>query len=141
MKGKKLTSRQWELYNLLKTDPNKWWTQKEIVDAIPSYKYIERNNDKCSSIREDKIAINASLEVDKIIVMKNYCFKIGNEKEYHEERKKHIVRLKNQKSEIENIDFKYKHHNQGKLLSNQGVVIDEKSKARHFFETFIEEEY
>lgn len=141
MNKTKLTSRQWKLYNLLKSDPNKWFTQKEIADAIPDYNYTERKNDKCSSIREDKIAINASIEVEKIIVMKNYCFKIGNEKEYREERRKHISRLKNQKREIENIDYKYQHNNQGKLISNQGAVIDEKSKARHFFETFVEEEY
>lgn len=137
----KLTPRQWRLYNLLKSQPNRWFTQKEIADEIEEYKYIERENDKCPTIRMDKMAINASLEVDKIVVMKNYCFKIGNEEEYREERRRHISRLKSQKKEIENIDFKYQHNGQGKLLSNQGVEIDEKSKARNFFETFIREEY
>lgn len=137
----KLTSRQWCLYNLLKAEPNKWFTQKEICEAIPDYNYQERNNDRCPNIRSDKIAINASIEVDKIVVMKNYCFKIANEEEFLEERRKHINRLKNQKCEIENMDFKYRNNGQVKLLSNKGDVIDEKSRARNFFETFVNEEY
>lgn len=137
----KMTSRQWSLYHLLKSNPYKWFTQKEICEAISDYRYKERNNDCCPLIREDKLIINASLEVEKIIVMKNYKFKIATEEEYKEERMKHISRLKKQKEEIENIDFKYKNSGQFKLLSVQGRVIDDKSKARQFFETFISEEY
>lgn len=136
-----LTSRQWKLYKLLKSEPNKWFTQKEICEAIKEYEYHDRNNDKCPTIREDKLAINQSLEVDKIVVMNKYQFKIGTKEEYLKERVKHVNRLKRQKEQIENMDYKYNLDNQGKLISNKGNVIDEQSKARNFFETFIAQEY
>ena len=136
-----LTSRQWKLYNLLKSQPNKWFTQKEICEAIKEYEFHDRPNDKCPTIREDKLAINQSLEVDKIVVMDKYQFKIGTKEEYLKERIKHVNRLKRQKEQIESMDYKYKLDNQGKLISNKGAVIDEQSKARNFFETFIAQEY
>lgn len=136
-----LTSRQWDLYNLLKSQPNKWFTQEEICKSVDGYTLQNRKNDRCPTIREDKIVINESLEVDKIIVMDRYCFKIGTREEYLRERAKHVSRLKAQKAQIENMDFKYKHNMQGKLLSNRGEIIDEQSRARKFFETFISEEY
>lgn len=136
-----MTTRQWELYKLLRAQPDKWFSQKEICEHVEGYTYIERNNDCCPAIRNDKLAINASSEIDKIVVMKNYQFKIATYEEYFEERRKHISRLKNQVKELQNIDYKYHMNGQGKLLSNQGVEIDGKSKARRFFETFVNEEY
>lgn len=136
-----MTTRQWKLYNLLKSEPDKWFSQKEIADSIDGYEYKERANDRCSAIREDKNEINASLEVDKIIVMKNYKFKIGTKEEYLEERRKHVRRLKQQVKIIQDFDFKVNRDGHGKLISNKGEVIDEKSKARRFFETFLSSEY
>lgn len=136
-----MTERQWSLFRLLNSQPDKWFTQKEICEQVKGYEFNDRPNDKCPSIRTDKLAINASEEVDKIIVMNNYCFKIGTEAEYRLERRKHVLRLKNQKKEIENMDFKYSKDKQGRLLTSGGEIIDEKSKARKFFETFTEEEY
>lgn len=134
-----MTTRQWQLYNLLLTEPNRWFTQKEICEKVQGYNYVERNNDRCPMIRDDKLAINATNEVDKIIVMDRYCFKIATYEEYLQERHKHIRRLKNQVKEIENIDYKYRLNGQGKLISNRGEPIDEKSKAKRFIETFIDE--
>lgn len=132
-----MTPRQWNLFKLLSENPDKWFSQKEIVDALEGYAYQNRNNDKCPAIREDKIAINKSQEVDKIVVMKNYKFKIGTEKEILEERKRHLKRLIKQKQEIEDLDYKLGRNNQGKLLSNQGNVIDENSNAKEFHETYL----
>lgn len=136
-----MTTRQWKLYNLLKSEPDKWFSQKEIADAVEGYEYKERENDRCPTIRDDKNEINASLEVDKIIVMKNYKFKIGTKEEYLEERRKHVRRLKQQVKIIQDFDFKVNRDGHGKLISNKGEVIDEKSKARRFFETFLSSEY
>lgn len=90
----KMTTRQWELYKLLMSDPNKQFTQEEICSEINGYVYKERNNDKCSNIRADKIVINAGTEVDKIVVCSHYKFKIATEEEYKAEHAKHIYRLK-----------------------------------------------
>lgn len=82
-----LTERQLNLHKLLLTNPNKWFTQKEICDVILDYEYRERKNtsDKCSTIWQDREEINKSDEVENIIAMKNYCFKIANLEETVEE--------------------------------------------------------
>lgn len=134
---KALTPRQWKLYNLLKTDPTRWFSPKEISDQIKEYEWHETAWDKCPTIREDKKAINSSTEVEKIIVMKNRCFKIATIEEYLEERNAHIRRLLNQVQEIKDMDYKYHRDGQGKLFSCQGEPIDENSKARPFVEAFI----
>ena len=137
-KSKLMTPRQWKLYEFLKTDTNHWFTPEEICKQIPDYEYNEKAWDKCPTIREDKKSINNSTQVEKIIVMKNRCFKIATYEEYVEERNAHIRRLKNQVAEIKDMDFKYNRDGQGKLISCQNAVIDEMSKARPFVETFIE---
>lgn len=111
-----MTERQEKLLNLLKSEPDKWFTQKEICESISDYTFKERNNDKCSQIRDDKVAINADKEVDSLIVMKDYKFKIGTYDEYRRERYAHVRRLKNQASEIANMDFKFRRNNQGKVF-------------------------
>ena len=133
----KLNTRQWNLYKLLKSNPDKWFTQKEISSLVEGYNYVERNNDKCSAIREDKKAINASEEVDKLIVMKNYQFKIATEEEAVAEISMHIKRLKRQKEEIDNMGKKISRDGQGKILSNRLVAIDDSSSAREYYGTFI----
>ena len=67
-----LKERQKSLYNLLNSDTSKWFSQKEICDAISDYKYNDRKNssDKCSAILQDKMTINESQEYEKIIVSK-----------------------------------------------------------------------
>jgi len=136
---KKLTPRQWKLYEFLKTDLDHWFSPEEICNQIMDYHYNNGAWDKCPTIREDKKAINNSLQVEKIIVMKNRCFKIATYEEYVEERNAHIRRLKSQVAEIKDMDFKYNRDGQGKLISCADVVITEESKARPFVETFIEE--
>lgn len=136
----KLTPRQWKLYEFLKTDTNHWFTPEEICEQIVDYKYNSKAWDKCPSIREDKKAINNSTQVEKLIVMKNRCFKIATYDEYVEERNAHIRRLISQRTEIENMDFKYNRDGQGKVISCQDKVIDENSKARPFVETFVRDD-
>lgn len=131
-----LTSRQWQLYNLLKTQTDHWFSQKEICDSVSGYEYVDRNNDKCPAIRDDKNALNESPIIDKIIVMKNYCFKIGTLEEYKEERLSHIRRLKNQVKMIEDMDKKFSRNGQGKLFNN--ILEELKDNNEQFHETFIE---
>lgn len=130
-----LTTRQWQLYNLLKSNPDKWFSQKEICDAVDGYEYVERDNDRCPAIRIDKNEINANDRVDKIIVMKNYCFKIGTLEEYTEERAAHIRRLKNQVKFIKDMDAKFERNGQVKLFNN--ILEELKPENEQYHETFI----
>ena len=126
-----LKERQKSLYNLLNSDTSKWFSQKEICDAISDYKYNDRktSSDKCSAILQDKMTINESQEFEKIIVSKNYMFKIATIEDYKKERNFHIRKLKNQVKMIKDMDFKYK-------LNLQGVMDDTSGEVEKFIETF-----
>lgn len=98
--------RAWDLYNLLMTAPDKWWSQEEIYNWVEGYKYINRNNDRCPTIRNDMLWLNNNAEVEKIIVCKNYQFKIATKEETREYYKARIRRLKNQLKQIKDLEFK-----------------------------------
>lgn len=133
-----LTSRQRELYRLLKSQPNHWFTQKEICDAIVGYVYKDDPfaHDHCATIGQDKRILNESPIVDKIIVMKDCCFKIATYEEYLQERASHIARLKSQVAQVEAMDRKFERNGQGKLFNN--VLDDLKDNNEQFHETFVE---
>ena len=132
-----LTPRQWKLYNLLKTNPNKWFSQKEICETIVEYPYYEKGTNHCPFITEDKLAINSSDLVDKIIVIKSNCYKIANEDEYKRERASHIRRLKVQAQQIRDMDRKYNQDGYGKLLNN--ILNELKPENEQWHETFVNE--
>lgn len=143
----KMTTRQWRLYELLvavaETNPNRWVSKQEIADYLGKEHYTINNNefahDLCSTINFDRLAINNSLEVDKIILIKDNMLKIATEDEAIElEQKLHsqAMKLLKRKSMLE---AKRLRNNQGKVLSNQLKPIDESSKAKEFHETFVGE--
>lgn len=115
-----MTQRQTDLLNYLKEvfniTPDRWVSQKEIANNVEGYTYIERPNDRCSQIRQDKIAVNNAKDVNEIIVMKNYMYKIASECEYKEERLAHIRRLKRQVEQVKDMDFKARRNNTMNLL-------------------------
>lgn len=129
----KLTTRQWGLYNLLKSDPSHWFTQKEICEAVEGYEYNDDElcHDHCPSIRQDKVVINASPRVDGIIVLKNNCFKMATYEEYKQERASHIARLKSQVKQIQDMDFKMKQDGQYKLFNNIMEVLNDSNEQYH----------
>ena len=75
------------------------------------------------------MTINESQEYEKIIVSKNYMFKIATIEDYKKERNFHIRKLKNQVKMIKDMDFKYK-------LNLQGVMDDTSGEVEKFIETF-----
>lgn len=105
---KNTQKRTWDLYNLLNAAPNKWWTQKEICDNCEGYVYKYRNNDKCPEIRRDMIIINNNQEFEKIVVCKDYKFKIATKEEAFENYMLHVRRLKNQVKILDDLSFKMK---------------------------------
>lgn len=134
---KELTPRQWGLYNLLKSQPNKWFTEYEIATSVQGYDYTENplhSTTKCTSIFSDKNILNAHSKTDQIIVMKNHKFKIATEEEYKEERARHIRALKKQVEFIENMDKKHYRNGQGKLLNSD--LGELKPHNKQFYETY-----
>lgn len=133
-----ITPRQWQLYNLLKNNPDKWFTQKEICDAIKEYNYIDDDRNHCVAIGEDRIALNESPVVDKIITTRKHCFKIATREEYEIERNYHIRRLKSQVAQIQAMDRKFERDGQGKLFNN--ILEELKPTNEQYHQTFVEEE-
>ena len=144
---KKLTTRQFRLYDLLvavaKVDPDRWVDKLEIADYLGNDYYTintsKHAHDVCSTMNLDRITINNSLEVDKIILIKDNTFKIATEQEaiqLEEELYNQAMKLLERKSMLV---AKRLRNNQGKVLSNQLNPIDDKSRAEKFHETFVEE--
>ncbi|NCA96482.1 MAG: hypothetical protein EOM74_05825, partial [Methanomicrobia archaeon] len=82
---KSMTPRMWKLYNLIK-DRTLYsgiaLTQKDICDNLPNdFIYNDRPNDKCPAIWEDVDFINQSYEVEKIIVVDKFTYRIGSRQE------------------------------------------------------------
>lgn len=145
-KQKKLTSRKWALYNLIKHNSlveHRKTTQKEICNALKDYGYEwdddELSHDHCVTIWNDIKDINLSHEVDKIIISKNFKYWIGDKKETNA----FIDRLW---SDLEPRLIRYwaylkkvSRDGQGQLLDRKLNPIDENSKARTFIESYGQE--
>lgn len=134
-----LTTRQWQLYNLLKSNPEHWFSQKEICEAIDGYEYRERKatNDKCVDIWHDREKLNDSTEPDHIIAMKKYHFKIANREEVlAEEQRLHKVAMTAFKR-AKALRFKQERNGQHKLLTSRLEPMEE-SRAKAYYETFVE---
>ena len=133
----KLNTRQFRLYDLLvavaKADPVRWVDKLEIADYLGNDYYTintsKHAHDVCSTMNLDRITINNSLEVDKIILIKDNTFKIATEQEaiqLEEELYNQAMKLLERKSMLV---AKRLRNNQGKVLSNQLNPIDDKSRA------------
>ena len=115
----------------------------EIADYIGKehyqINYSDTTHDVCSTMNLDRIALNNSLEVDKIILIKDNKFKVATEDEAIElEQELHSQAMK-LLGRMTFIQEKRRRNNQGKVLSNQLNPIDEDSRAEKYHETFIEE--
>lgn len=111
--------RAYELYTLLESAPDKWWSQREVTDFVEGYTYILRNNDRCSEIRKDMIYINSLPEFEKIIICKNYHYKVASKEELKEYYNARIRRLKNQVNQIKDLEFKMRRNNHLDLITNE----------------------
>lgn len=141
----KLNTRQWKFYNYLKEqafeDGDRWVSKWEISVAITDYEYNNSPyaHDECSTMNGDRIVINNSQEVDKLILVDNNCFKIAKLDEAIEMRNDYYNQAMRLLGKMSIIANKIDRDGQGKLISNQNKPIDETSKAREFYETFIKE--
>lgn len=150
MKNQKLTPRQWATYNLIK-NASSWGdrvTIKDIIDNYPEcpshkdgYKAskVLKPHDPCSAVWGDITAINASPEVEKIIIIDNFTYRLATAEEaeayYVELREKAMRAL----VRAYNVKEKMRKDGQGKLISCQDEPINNASMARRFVEAFVGE--
>ena len=139
----KLTSRQWALWRLIEHNSlveKRKTTQREIYEKVKGYKWNDdpTAHDHCSAIWSDVKDNNESLEHDKIIISKNFEYWIGSERETDEFIKSLWKALSPRLQRYWRFVDKLKRDKQGKLISNQGNEIGEKSLAERFHECFNE---
>lgn len=135
---KKLDTRQWQLFNYLLSNKDRAVTQRELIDSIRGYEESGKlSHDKCPSIYADIDKINKSKEIDKIILIDNFNYKIANKEEAIDFANYYLRKALKALKRYWTLIDKINNDGQGKLLSNQDHPIDDKSKAKRFFETFI----
>ena len=140
----KLTSELWKLYNFIKerTLEKEKTTVKDICDYMPTVYTLNAKQShfsNCPKLYKDIDTLNASGEIEKIIVKDNNNFYLATEEQaidYAEKVRKHAIK---QFRKYWNVVQKISSDGYGKLISAQGTVIDENSKARPFVEAFIKE--
>ncbi|MCK9576971.1 MAG: hypothetical protein M0R51_13800 [Clostridia bacterium] len=139
---KSMTPRQWKLYRLIRDNTlnnNPPLTQKEICDAFPyDFIYNERPNDKCPMIWQDVDFINSRYEVEKIIVVDRFTYRLGTKTECEDYANKLLVGAVKKFRRYWAVNKKMEMDGQGKLVSAQDKIIDEKSQARAFTEAFVD---
>ena len=145
MENKKLTPRQWATYNLIKNASSRGEsaTIEQIIANYPEsaykdgYRRSERaSHDPCKSVWHDIVALNASSEIEKIIIIDNFTYRLATEEEaeaYYQTLKDKALRAFNR---AYNIRRKIRKDGQGKLISCQGAIIVQDSTARRFVEAF-----
>lgn len=139
-----METKLWELYNFIKDRSlNKIQTTvQDICIFFPEYYTLnakECNYSNCPTLYKDIDEINASYELEKIIIKDNNNFQLGTE----DQCMRYAQKLRNQAfkqlKKYWNIERKIQHNGKGKLLSLKGDIITEQSKARTFVESFIDD--
>ena len=154
-KERKLTPLEWAVYNTIKettVNENRTISQKELVEKVNEQfgcailKYTQKctnckndsKGDHCYALIDLVRAINESEEVEKIIVVKAYSYKLGTIEECEEYYNIAMKRAYHFLKKASTISRKMKRDGQGKLISCQGKEITIDSKAREFVEAYID---
>lgn len=128
----------WKLYNLIKEKPN--ISVKEICMAMPEYyeyKESEHNFTNCPAIYEDIDYLMNSPRIEKIIIKDNGRFRLGTKEECSEYAEKVFLKAKKLMAKYGAIVKRIRVDGMYKLLSTTGEVIDGKSLARPYVETYV----
>lgn len=148
MKANKLTPRQWATYNLIKEASSRGGSAS-IEEVVANYHASAYKggytistgvgtHDICKAVWLDVVALNASSEIEKIIVIDNFTYRLATEEEATAYYNKLLDKAIKGLVRAQAIKRKIKADGQGKLISCQGNPIDEESTARKFVEAFLE---
>lgn len=134
-KEKKLTTRQWCLYNYLKdmyNINNKYISKQEICEALPEHYQIKEGEKRtCVAIEYDVRMINESPTIQKIIVSNKNGYKIGNEEE--------VTQYLNKRFRRDGRNMKLNWQLANKVALDNQTKLQLFGNERDFIETFIKE--
>lgn len=137
----KLTNRQKALYNLVLSNSQhgRCTMQLEIINFYPKSVYEDgyeynanpKAHDRCFPIWHDVTIINQNPEVDGIIVMDNFTYRIGTKEEAEAYRKKLYDKAIRSLVRLSYMTRKIKNNGQGMLDE------DKEGKIKKFIDTFL----
>lgn len=137
---KELTTRQWDLYNFLKSNysEEQYISKKEIVEHFPHYYEIKQNELEggrgiCREIEVDIRAINESPTIQKIIVSCSRGYKIGTPQQVHD----YLYSRENEAKRSLVLTYKLRHKAE---LNNQYRITFGKSE-RNIIESYLINEF
>lgn len=128
---KKLTTRQWDLYNFLKSqfEEGRYISKKEICNALPQhYDFNTKQTRLCRIIENDVRAINECNIIQKIIVSNHNGYKIGSKEECERYIEKRFIR------DLKNLKLNWALSKKMNLDGQMRLTIN---KERDFIEAFI----
>lgn len=137
-----LTSKEYAVYRLLESQPDKWFSKGEIVDALPDYFDTgdSTSHDFCSTLNLCRIRLNRAVGIDgrisHHIALKNNHFKLADADDVKEEIRKRKDALWRDYLRLLRLEDVVKYNGQGKLIDCNGKAIDEESLAKRFFAPF-----
>lgn len=139
-----LTTEKWSLYNFIKarTLNGEKTTVKDVCEKFPDIYHLndkESNFSNCPNLYKDIDFLNEHWQIEKIIVKDNNNFHLATEEEAKTYAKKIKVRGLKLLKKYWVVYRKIEKDGQGKCTTAKGDPIDEKSKARRFYESFIDE--
>lgn len=133
-----LTSKDKAVYRLLESNPNKWWTKEEIMEALPYYfsKADATSHDICSTLNSIRLRLNKGRACGMIThytMIKDNAFKLATNEQ---ELKPVLQKMEDDlwKDYIRYLETKgvIKENGQGKLFDCNGNPIDEHPYAKRF---------
>ena len=146
----KLNTRQWNVYNFIKDisiNENRSTTVQEICAKFPqvegnkksgySFKDSEGNHSNCALLYKDINTINKYVE--KSIITDHNRIRLATKDEQKREYERYISRGLKWLAKGYLLKRKAACNGQGKLICCNGDPIDEKSQARAFYESYIDE--
>lgn len=144
MELQELTPSLWNLYNFIKARSlnGEKTTVRDVCDQFPDIYHLndkESNFTNCPNLYKDIDLLNSSYQIEKIIVKDYNNFHLATE----EDANKYALKIKIKALKLLKkywvVQRKIDKDGQGKIISAQGTPIDDKSKARKFYESFIDE--
>lgn len=147
-----LTPIEWFIYRYIRNkslsadENDKWTTQRELVDAVncdlslgEQLEYNEDDYNHCRKLWTIINRINQSGRIQKIIVTKNYRYKLGTKKEcedyFKKLRKDALMKL----ARLSTLERRANSNGQGQILSQELNPITEESAARGWLESLVPE--
>ena len=144
MESQDLTTSLWDLYNFIKERSlnGEKTTVRDVCEQFPETYHLndkESNFTNCPNLYKDIDLLNSSYQIEKIIVKDYNNFHLATKEDANKYANKIKFKALKLLKKYWVVQRKIDKDGQGKCIGANGQPIDDKSKARRFYESFIDE--